>query len=344
VNPPPPLFFRCAGSAELGLGHVMRAIALAEVARRRRGHVTFVMPTDGLASAIPSRYGFAVEPVAADLGPEREAALIEARAPADAWVVVDGYALGDRVRPLRRRGLRVCLVDDAPGGMSAGAEADLWISPGFGAAARARNALAGPRYAPLRAELRQTRLAAVAESGTPRRVRLVVLTGGGDVGGLLGRVIEALGQAAALPPMEVLAVLGPAAPEPDAAAVASLATRMPIELVRAPSDLAARLSRSDLAITAAGTTVLELLCLGVPPLMVTVVANQMGVASRIANLGAGIDLGVPAELRPAELARAILQVLASRAQFVRVGRALVDGGGARRVIAVIARAAKRASA
>jgi UDP-2,4-diacetamido-2,4,6-trideoxy-beta-L-altropyranose hydrolase len=340
---PPPLLFRCAGSAELGLGHVMRAVALAQAARSAGGRVTFVMPADGVASAIPERYGFQVEQIASDLGPEAEAATIVAAASGDAWVVVDGYALGDRVRLLRRRGLRVCLVDDAPEGMAAGADADLRIRPGVGLQADAPRALCGPRYAPLRAEFRRARLAAVVASRPSQPARLVILTGGGDVGRLLGRVLDVLAWAVGtLPPLEILAVLGPSAPEPASDAVAALSDRMPIEIVRAPRDLIARLVGATLAITAAGTTALELLCLGVPPLMVTVVDNQAGVGSRIAGLGAGIDLGAPADLTPGDLARAIRQVLSARAPFVRAGQALVDGGGARRVVAALAWASRRA--
>jgi UDP-N-acetylglucosamine:LPS N-acetylglucosamine transferase len=322
----------------------MRAVALAQVARAHGGRTTFVMASDAVACAIPRGYGFSVEAIAPDLAPDTEAALIAAAAPGEAWAVVDGYALGDRVKVLRRWGLRVCLVDDAPDGMAAGVDADLWIRPGLGLAGTAPNALAGLRYAPLRAELRGARRTA-ADAGSSGPIRLVVLSGGSDAGGLTGRVLAALAATGdELPPMEVLAILGPAAPMPAPASTASWPDHLALEVVRAPRDLSARLAGATLAITAAGTTALELLCLGVPPLVVTVVDNQVGVAARIAALGAGVDLGTPAELTPRKVGRAIRSVLAARAAFVEAGRALVDGGGARRVVAAIARAARRAAA
>jgi spore coat polysaccharide biosynthesis predicted glycosyltransferase SpsG len=324
-----PVLLRCAGSARVGLGHVMRSLAVAHAIRARGGRPTFVMADDPVASEIPRARGFAVRSVGGE-GAAVEARTLAGEAPG-AWVVLDGYALGDRVRPLARAGLRVCLIDDTPAGMPEGPAARLWIRPGLALQGPAGGALCGPRWAPIRPEIRRARLLLDGASRAGRPPRLAILSGGSDAGRVLARALGALIEAApALPPFEVVAIVGPAADEPRLPA-----PPFPLELARAPVDLAARLAACTLAVTAAGTTVLELLCLGVPPLMLTVVDNQEGVAARVAAAGAGIDLGRPEDLNGSALGAAIGRALEERPRMARRGRALVDGGGARRIAAAM---------
>lgn len=325
------VLLRCAGSARIGLGHVMRAVAVGEAARARGARVILAVTDDPIAVSIARARGFAVQPVADGLDPDAEARALTEDLPPGSWAVLDGYALGDRVEPLARRRLRVCLIDDTPVGMASGPAADLWVRPGLALAAPSARALCGLRYAPLRAEFRQARLHPPAGSARIERPRIAVLSGGSDAGDLLARVLDCLSVAAdRLPPLEIEAIVGPAAPVPQLPPGGP-----PVRVLRAPADLVARLMGAALAITAAGTTILELLCLGTPPLMLAVVDNQRGVPARIAAHGGGVDLGEPRGLSPGRLCNAITRVLEHRPRFSEAGRRLVDGGGARRLLAVM---------
>jgi spore coat polysaccharide biosynthesis predicted glycosyltransferase SpsG len=349
----PAIALRCEGSAAVGLGHVMRAMSLAEAARRRGAAPRFVMHSDGIANAIPASQGYPVDVIPRDLAPDVEAAWLAPRLAPGAWIVVDGYGLGGLVSPLRARGLRVCAIDDAPGGTAGMAGADLLVNPSVcapvpraGGDAPGPRALSGPRYAPVRGSFRRMRVAGGRQPLDPGRpARLLILSGGSDVAGLTARVLGLLGEAGSpFPALQVSVVLGPAASLPAPELLTPASRRITVGLVQGPREMASLMADADLAITAAGTSVLELLCLGVPPLMVTVVGNQAGAAAAVAGAGAGIDLGTPGALAADTLAVAIQDALARHAALAAAGKRLVDGGGARRVIAALAAPEGRRSA
>lgn len=337
----PELVFRCDGSTTIGFGHLMRSIAIAEAARRRGFRPRFVIAPDQNAERMLTVQGFPVEHAPADLAPAEQASWLARQLPAPSWLVVDGYPLAAQIPTLRRAGHHVLAVDDSPSGSPGALDADVVVDPSlvpprYSASGTARF-LAGPRYAPLRPAFRQFRLAA----RDPRRQRsprprVLLLSGGSDVAGLVPIALAALADGAApLPALDLTVVLGPGVPMPDRALLDALTPRGCIELVRTPREIASLMVSATVAVTAAGTSVLELLCLGIPAVVVTVVDNQAGVGAAVQAAGAGIDLGTPAAVRPASLAAALSAVMSDRARMSAAGRALVDGGGARRIVAAL---------
>ena len=92
---------------------------------------------------------------------------------------------------------------------------------------------------------------------------------------------------------------------------------------------------ADMAIAAAGTTTWELAYMGVPTLFVVLADNQEAIAAGMAADGICVDLGWYSALRPKVLAREIELLRAdssAREAMGRLGRARVDGRGARRVV------------
>lgn len=154
----------------------------------------------------------------------------------------------------------------------------------------------------------------------PERVRRVlVATGGADAGGHAVPVSAAV--AAALPEAAVEVVRGPSAAFKAPAGV---------RLLDRPPSLLPALAAADLVVTAAGSTLLEALAVGVPALALLVADNQRPIAGELARRG-GAELLEPA---PAAAVGAAAGRLAgdpsARAELVRRGRALVDGYGALR--------------
>jgi UDP-2,4-diacetamido-2,4,6-trideoxy-beta-L-altropyranose hydrolase len=323
-----PVVFRCDGSARVGLGHVIRCVALAQAVAARGGRSLFIMREDAGAVPMVEHAGFAVERLPASARPFEERERLVALAPAGGWVVLDGYELPHTLPgELRRRERRVLRIVDGP----AQGEADLFVNPNLHApAAPGPAALFGARYALLRAEFlvaRQTQR--LGPSGPPG---LLTMFGGSDVAGLTPRVLGWLaGATQRLPPLALTAVLGPSAPTLAASYALAASSALPIRVLVAPANLAEIMSGVDLAITAAGGTVLELCALGVPPLAVTVADNQAGIAAALAASGAGIDLGRAKGLEPTALLDAVTTALERRSAMAAAARGLVDGGGAARV-------------
>ncbi len=101
---------------------------------------------------------------------------------------------------------------------------------------------------------------------------------------------------------------------------------------------------ADLAFTAGGLSVYESLCAGTPALGLAYDEHQHLTLSRLADLGACIDLGMGAEL-PVEGLPGFLERLEGdhglRARLSERGRELVDGAGAHRVEQLVRAAARR---
>jgi spore coat polysaccharide biosynthesis predicted glycosyltransferase SpsG len=309
------MIVRADGAAEIGLGHVMRSLALADEARETGADVAYVMADDPVACTIVERHGYPVERVR---GPD-DGTWLAALGAGD-HVVVDGYAFltNGIVTAARARGAFVVVVDDHDGG---DVEADLVVNPNAADRRRypnAAQALCGPAYALVRAEFRaHRRVRAHDAAGT-----LLVTIGGSDATGITEPVLDAIAGDGAFE--RVVLVVGPAAPEPK--------VRPWLEVVRTPADVAAAFDVADAALSAAGSTTWELLCMGVPCALVEVAPNQRMVAMTAARHGAAFVAPTVDEVAT------MVRDLASpkvRATLSERALATVDGLGAGRVVAAI---------
>jgi hypothetical protein len=114
--------------------------------------------------------------------------------------------------------------------------------------------------------------------------------------------------------------------------------------IERPDGLVRDLARADVAVVAGGITLYEACAVGVPSVAVSVVSAQRHAIQAFAARGAVIDAG-PADGGAAErVARAVAELLASRAARQRIsaaGKRLVDGRGALRVAARLRQIAGR---
>ncbi|MGI4833479.1 MAG: UDP-2,4-diacetamido-2,4,6-trideoxy-beta-L-altropyranose hydrolase [Janthinobacterium lividum] len=179
----PRLVLRADGNGRIGLGHIMRLLALAELLRADFAEVLFLLQApDPAVRTLLRGAGLALgELPNQPLGPEASATLPPLLRPTDV-LVLDGYhfdyAYQLAVRPLVAR--LVCL-DDVHAFPFA---ADLVVNPAGGVAPAAYDLrtpgarlLSGPAYAPLRREFLANDLAA-SEAPNPHQVLLCL--GGAD--------------------------------------------------------------------------------------------------------------------------------------------------------------------
>jgi spore coat polysaccharide biosynthesis predicted glycosyltransferase SpsG len=352
------LVLRCDGSERIGIGNLLRLVALAEAATEAGHEVIFAVRNDPVGPELPARRGFQVERVPDELSldgePEWLAGLV-ADGGRRGWAVVDGYRFDGRyLAAVRAAGPRVAAIDDLGVGKY---PIDLVVNPNLYAPRLDLDALPstvrllGPRYALLRREFLAVRDAGHALHGAPSGRRrpegaplaLLLAFGGSDPAGLTARTIDLLAAVIDhLPPIEVTAAVGPAQRAPEAVRAAAARAPYPIAVVEAGERMAELYRDADLAIAAAGSGALEMLCVGLPPLVVAAVSQQGQAAREIAARGAGLDLGDARELGASRLLAAlrIAQVPGKRASFVAAGQALVDGRGAARVVEALEAASR----
>ncbi len=346
-----PILIRADAWAGIGAGHVMRCLALAQAWMDRGGKAHFLL--GGASGSLEARLrSEGVEASRIRSAPasreDAEESLALARRLGAAAVVTDGYPFtGPYQRILKEGGVRLLVIDD--NGECAPYEADLILNQNIHAREgwyRERRPgaalLLGSRFAMLRKEF----LAPPAGSGAGSAPRdpsedprnILVTMGGGDPDNATLRVIRAL-QGIAFPGMAVKVVVGMVNPN-LASLEAAVADRPDLDfaLQREVRDMPGLMGWADIAVSAAGSTVWELMHAGLPSLLVVVAENQREIAARLDLDGMGVNLGWHADLLPQRIAAEIRDLLDSapaRAAMAGKGRDLIDGRGAARVAAAL---------
>lgn len=253
------------------------------------------------------------------------------------WIVADGYEFAPGYqRALRSRGGRVLLMDDD--GRYQRYETDLVLNQNVSAtetlyADRDANTelLLGARFALLRDQFRawvpKPRSAEVA------KVKVLVTLGGADPDNVTQTVIAAI-QSLPVDLLEATVVVGGSNPHRAKLEAAVAAGTHQIRIVCDAKNMPELMEWADLAVSAAGSTTLELAYMGVPMLLLVLADNQRAVAEGMQAAGAARNLGwAPQDPVPVAIALdALSRDTAARQNLSAAGRKLVDGRGALRVV------------
>lgn len=334
---PTPLVIRADASAQIGAGHVMRCLALAEAwARAGGGKIEFAavdLPDSLRRRLADCGFGVVALPGPAG-GPEDLEATVALVSSRGAACVIDGYAFGRDYQQAVQRAATTLVVDD--GHRTEGFAADVVLDQNLGASeahyaplAPGAELLLGTRFALLRSEF----LASPRPERSPSGRRVLVTLGGSDPAGLSEAVARALSEnPVGAEGIEVCLVLGGS--NPRAGAIAAALADTAVEVVRDARNMPELMARADLAVAAAGSTCWELCYSALPALLVVVADNQRDIAAQLDAAGAAVNLGWHEHVQPAHIAtaaRALLNRSPARALLSQNAARLVDGHGADRV-------------
>ena len=309
--------FRADASIDIGTGHVMRCVTLAE-ALRSRGHECLFIGRDhpGNLEALIRQKGFEVHLLA----PGRSDALIpeQESVPAHSdwlgvpwhfdadqtrnivggrqvdWVVVDHYALDARwEQEVSQVGAKVMVIDDLA---DRNHHCRLLLDQNLGRQPEDYDGLTkpdcirlcGPRYALLRPEFAAMRKLSLERRRSPEVRRILITLGGVDRENVTGEVLRVLSRSRLPPETELDIVMGASAPGLDSVRVQ--ASKLPFRATVSVnvSDMAERMCLADLCIGAAGGTSWERCCLGLPTVLLVLAENQEGGAKALGDVGAAI--------------------------------------------------------
>jgi spore coat polysaccharide biosynthesis predicted glycosyltransferase SpsG len=381
------ILLHCNGGGSLGVGHVMRSLALAEagvaaghdvvVAGRFEG--TFLQ---GQLAAAPVE----VIPMTtqAEYEPDDPDELVElVRRLRPDVLHVDSYQASGRLRDLAASAgveagvpatvLGGTVLSNIEDGTFGRRPADVVVDPTLGAERTPRPEdgstwlLRGSRFSPLRrrvidaihgtpestgttgttdtagtggtagtadATYAKDPAGAGVESTVDARSVLVVM-GGTDPSGMAPVAVELLARTGLS--LEVTVIT--AGQNAQRARAAAKGSALALHVVTPVDDLPSLMADQDLVISAAGTSVWELLCLGVPAVVAWTVDNQREGYERVVAAGAAIGLGGPGlggdgegDSQAVHLLRDVLTDGRARADLVKAGHQLVDGLGAWRVV------------
>jgi UDP-2,4-diacetamido-2,4,6-trideoxy-beta-L-altropyranose hydrolase len=300
---------RVDASAEIGSGHLMRCLTLADALRARGASVLFVcrrLPV-ALHDVLRNR---AYEVALLETTDAKEVAqaaqsvidpMRDARQTSVAleggrydWLVVDQYALDARwERALRDVVPRFMVIDDLADRTH---DCDVLLDQNLLAGMTERYAtrvpekcelLLGPHYALLQSSYAELRGAVAARESPLGRV--LVFFGGGETDGVTARALDACLRV--LPDdvgIDVVIATGSRLAKSLAAAAP---TRPNLVVHRSLPSLAPLMANASLALGACGTTSWERLCLGLPGIVVTMAENQRAVATELHERGLVCWLG-----------------------------------------------------
>lgn len=329
------IYIRADGNAQIGTGHVMRCLSVAQ-ALRDRGTPCRLVAADQEPRPLAERAGFALEALGTDwrdLPGELPALFALLDADPAPVVLVDSYQItGAYLRALKSRARVACLDDldlvDAP--------VDLLVNYnvyagelGYRERLPGARLLLGCDYAPLRPQFACPPPFVVR----PAAWDVLLTTGGTDPRGAAVALLEACGN----PRLRFHVVAGRYSPHRQRLRRLEKEAGGHIRVHEDVSDMAALMARCDLAVSAAGSTLYELCACGVPTVCYVLADNQLpgarGFRDRgIMRFAGDIRQGLPAWTRTVlaqldELSRDA----GARAAMSAAARALVDGGGARRL-------------
>jgi UDP-2,4-diacetamido-2,4,6-trideoxy-beta-L-altropyranose hydrolase len=339
VTSPGTLVIRADASPQIGWGHAMRCLALAQAWQDRGGRAVFAMAETFellqarlLAEGIPTSFISAAPASAEDA---RQLSSIARKCKAS-WIVLDGYHFKyDYQRALESTGQKLLAIDDY--GLSGVAAADVVLdqNPGVDESVYAgrktgRTLLLGSRYAMLRREFKAWRnwkreVPSVAK-------RIVVTMGGSDSEDITNLVLYAILQIKAVG-FEVRVVSSGAGSGSEFKALAG-ASEHDIHAESAVPNMQDLMAWADLAIIAGGGTLWELLYMMCPVASFSRNAEQAKILAHPRLRGTLEYLG-PAESMDSSVLRERVFWLATatgtRRGFAARGREIVDGLGADRV-------------
>lgn len=308
---------RVDASLDIGTGHVMRCLTLAQALKAQGAQVSFMCRAH-LGHLIPmiQQQGFEVfelpllsEPPlsqnklahnelshSAWLG-ATQAEDVQACEPAlqslqPDWLVVDHYALDQAwSNALKPYFYKLMVIDDLGDRVHS---CDLLLDQNYGSQLNKYAdkvpahalVMTGADYALLRAEFAQARASSLARRTSPKLQHILVSMGGVDAENVTGQLLTQLTNSRLNKKVRITVVMG--AQAPHLKAVQKQAKQLPYvtQVCVAVDRMAALMTQADLAIGAAGATTWERCCLGLPTVQRVIAANQVASATALSKAGA----------------------------------------------------------
>ncbi len=350
--------FRTDASTQIGTGHFMRCLTLADELKKQGAQIRFIgrsLPTH--LSDMLNAKGVEYMTLSTDTTQEATDVLAhaswlgtsqaqDAQATINAlanqswdWIVVDHYALDQRWESVVRASCKkLMVIDDLADRQH---DCDVLLDQNYYADMQTRYSgkvsahcqlLLGPRYAPLREEFRALRKQIKPRTGDVKKI--LVFFGGMDADNYTGLAIQALVDLNNKRQVDV--VIG--AQHPKREQIQQACVKYGYVCHVQTTRIAELMAEADLAIGAGGTATWERCCLGLPTISLCVAENQskqIADAAEIALLYAPVS-----ERNLVDVIRDHINSLLENPALIKLisqtGMKLVNGGGSQRVASVMA--------
>lgn len=335
------LLIRVDSGLDMGSGHLMRCLALAQAWQDHGGSVVFVAACElPNAKARLIEEGFDIVNIQTNPGSAEDAYLTTESAHKynASWVVVDGYHFGgDYQNAIKEAGLNLLFFDDY--GHADYYPADVVLNQNIHAdeklyrnRAEHTKLLLGTRYVLLRREFLRWQDYKREIPETARK--LLITMGGSDPQNATLKVLQAL-RYIDMDGLEAIVVVGGGNPHYETLRDFVRGANLPVRIERDVKDMSQLMAWADAAITAGGTTCWELAFMGVPALVVITANNQLSIAKAIDESGIAFNIGWFDDIEFTYFVEALLSLLRNRKQRLNMSikaRAIIDGRGSMKIL------------
>jgi UDP-2,4-diacetamido-2,4,6-trideoxy-beta-L-altropyranose hydrolase len=352
--------FRCDASIQMGSGHVMRCLTLANELREQGADTMFICREHpghlfGLIELFQHRLLRLPFSASTPKGKLAHAHWLGATQQEDArqtsetlktighldWLIIDHYALDvEWETAMRPHARHIMVIDDLADRKH---DCDVLLDQNYYSDMETRyeklvqphcKKMLGPKYALLRPEFKEARGNLKVRDGSVKRI--FVFFGGSDPTNETGKALRAI-QQYGRPDIAIDVVVGSTNPHQEE--IASLCAQLTnAELHRQVNNMAELMARADIAIGAGGSTTWERCALALPTLTISVAENQVAIAEGVDQAHAQLYLGaagkVTSEIIEAQLERLLLHPQELVAMS-KAGQRLVDANGTHRIIEAI---------
>lgn len=354
--------FRTDASIQIGTGHIMRCLTLADemarqgheclfICREHLGHLghlvvgknhkLILLPT--LTDTPLQRHRSPADDYTSWLGAlwqEDARQTLDAISPLNPdWLIVDHYALDSEWESTLSSAVKkIMVIDDLANRPH---ECALMLDQNLGCVTSDYDGLLpgkcqrliGPRYALLRPEFAALREQSLKRRKNPEIKRILISFGGVDRDNVTGQILTALSRSSLPDGTALDIIMGVSAPHSNEVRQQAAELRFKATVSVNVQDMAQRMCQADLSIGAVGSTSWERCCLGLPSILVVLAENQRSAAEALKNSGAVIipksGMAVRAELE------SLLSSPNTERKLIRMtelGSAMVQGDGCKKVV------------
>ena len=343
------IVFRVDASIEMGIGHVMRCLTLADalsdagvqshfVCREhpgnlidqitRRGHQVHPLPrcqTGHRAVGIETQKSQLEHAhwLGCDWLTDAQQTLNSIASLDADWLIVDHYALDERWEKLLRPACnKIMVIDDLADRYH---DCDLLLDQNYYGKLKARYEgllpsyciqLLGPEYTILRSEFIDARGALKGRNGIVKN--LLIFFGGSDYTNETFKALDAL---RLLNRPDVVAHVVVGASNPHKNQIKSMCSRLPNTKYHCQvSNMAELLLNADLALAAGGSATLERCFLGLPALTVVTAENQRAVTMAVEKAGAILNMGNSHGVSAQNFAQAMVDICSHPTRLISMGK------------------------
>lgn len=330
-------FFRVDSSIQMGTGHLMRCLALADELRGKGAEGSFICRKDaGNLIEYIEKKGYRVYPLPADIDllTDRDLTqkILHKQQGLTDWLIIDHYGINASWEtPLRKFAKKIMVIDDLADRKH---DCDILLDQNYNKNGSRYNGLVpenciqllGPKYALLRPQFREARENFKRESNEVKRI--LVFMGGADPNNETGKVLRAL-KLLNRDDIAIEVVIG--ASNPFRREIETISQQMSNTTSYFNiNNIAELMTSADLGIGASGTITWERCCLGLPIVVMILAANQKEIAEELEREGAIVNLGWHEDVTEMDIRDAVENLLTDsdkRKKMSLNSMEMVDGKG-----------------